>query len=114
MVILYLCLKATPLPARLAIIKKEMRTVLVWRIHPITRPVIMRDNLRKRDAVFIHQVGSQFGSPVNGPDPAVPPVLAHFDSNRIFVPGAVEISMPPRHVGWQVLHRHVLVGSVVP
>lgn len=84
------------------------------RIHAVAGPMIMRNDLGERNPVLIHQVGRELGRPINRSAQTVPLVLAHLESDRIFVSRPIEVRMPPSYVRGQMLHSHTLVNSVVP
>ena len=84
------------------------------RIHAVAGPMIMRNDLGERNPVLIHQVGRELGRSINRPAQTVPLVLAHLESDRIFVSRPIEVGMPPRYVRGQMLHRDTLIDSVVP
>mgnify|MGYP001300518857 CR=1 FL=1 len=91
-----------------------MRTILVRRTHPATRPVIMRHDLGKRNVILVHQISRQLGRTINRAGPAVASMLAHFDPDRVLVARSIQVGMPSGDIGWQMLYRHVLINSVVP
>ena len=111
---LHLRLKPTPLPTGPSVIEQEMRTVLVCRAHPATRPVVMRHYLGKRNVILVHQISRQLGSPINRTGPAVTPMLTHLDPDRVLVTRSIQVRMPSSDIGWQMLHRYILINSVVP
>ena len=107
-------LKTSPLSTRPPIIKKEMGTILIWRIHSVAGPMVMRNHLRQRNSVLVHQVCSELGSTVNCPAATVAFVLTHFESDRILVTGTIEISVSAGNVCWQMLNSKVLVDGIMP
>ena len=114
MVVFHSGLKPSPLFPRPPVIEKEMRAVLMRRIHTVAGPMIMRNDLGERNPMLIHQVGRELGRPINRPTQTVPLVLSHLEPDRIFVSRPIEVGMPPRYIRGQMLHRDTLIDSVVP
>ena len=62
----------------------------------------------------MHKRSTKFRCPIQSSLPAIAAVFAHFYSNRIVIPGPIEISMFTLLYSRQVLYDNVLLNGEVP
>lgn len=112
--IIHVAEKPTPLGSRTSVLEQEMRAIFVRGIATTAWPMVVRNDVFKRNSVFFHHHRRQFSRAVESGAAVVATVLAHFNPNGQAVTRAAKIRVFALLVGGHVLNGDFLVHGKMP